>query len=133
MNTTLLTLAALAIAYALALLAGVLVWRYGGPFARHGRTFTLALATFGVGFLFARLLARRVDPTPTWRGELLPPPRPRPIDPTRQRFADILNDVNATTQELETLDEAAQDPPDPADPDAGSDFARHLARLRDRR
>lgn len=129
MNTTLLTLAALAVAYALALLAGALVWRYGGPFARHGRTLTLALATFGVGFLFARLLARRVDPTPTWRGELSPP---RPIDPTHQRFADILDDVNATTQELETLDEAAQDPPDPADPDAGSDFARHLARLRHR-
>jgi len=132
MNTTLLTLAALAVAYALALLAGVLVWRYGGPFARHGRALVVVLTTFGVGFLFARLLARRVDPTPTWRGELLPP-RPRPIDPTHQRFSDILDDVNATTQELETLDEHAQGPVDPADPDAGSDFARHLARLRDRR
>lgn len=121
------TLALLALAWLLALIAGVVIWRRGGPYAPWGRTLVLALGTLGVGFVLAHLL-RRPDPTPGWTGERLPRRRLTPIP----RIAEALDDLAATEQELEALDERTQGPADPADPAAGADFAEQLRRLRHR-
>lgn len=101
MSTTSLILMAL---YLLALVASVLVWRWGGPYARWGRLAFAGLATAGVGLLIGSWWGdeeQSASPrdTPT-------DPRAPPSPPVRSVEIEALDHLaDGTDRRLEELDD----------------------------